>query len=214
MREGGRKRKRVYTGHSCCDIFRHSHAFCCPLNGGEPARTTGPLARQRKTHAAFSPGLKGPGQGGDPRDTRKTPLPATARASPLGIDLLRGLEGGEAEGGGSVALVSRIWCSCGLPGRAALEGGGSRIVPGLPRPAPGRGPSSRAPGWSPGSRGAPDGLEAIPASCSDCSVIITPSSTVICLTLMTSPYVSWCYVGFFLKSSIIAVSPDPSSGRY
>ena len=132
LNEGGRERKRAYTGHSCYNIFPPSHASSGPQNGGEPARTTGPLARQRKTHATFSPGLRG--QGGDPWDTRKAPLPATARASPLGINLFRGLQGDQAEGGSSVALVCRTWCSCGLPGGAALEGGLSRIFPGsLPK---------------------------------------------------------------------------------
>lgn len=97
LNEGGREIKSAYTGHSCFNIFPPSHASSGPQNGGEPARTTGPFPRQRKTHATFSPGLRG--QGGDPWDTRKAPLPATARASPLGIDHFRGLEGDQAEGG-------------------------------------------------------------------------------------------------------------------
>ena len=168
MREGGRKRKRVYTGPSCCDIFPPSPASSCPPNGGDPVRSTGPFARQRKTHAAFFPGLGDRGRGETPGTQGRRPSPPR-----------RGLLPWES-------ASSEVWKETRRRKGAPLP---SSPGPGVPAASQARlpskeaclappqaaGPRSRAPGWSPGSRGAPDGLVDIPPSCSDCSVIITPS---------------------------------------
>ena len=88
------------------------------------------------------PRLWGGGGGRPPRHKEDTP-PLTAQASLLENDLLRDLEGGEAEGGAEGrGLGTRArslsspgtWFSCGgsscLPGGASLRGGLFRIVRG------------------------------------------------------------------------------------